>query len=617
MSVFAEERKREREEEIRLKIAKLKREGRLGEKGAMSEAAAFFKRGENRADAANKYARRVISSEPEDVSQAKQRGSVADKYAEEVKSVKEATKKNSQFPDVESLDDVDVFGGAAEKSLSAGSVADKYADKVKAIKEAAKKRREEDALDRASLQEEDADLVEEVAERLSSKRTSGVGGTWAPPPATDTYKPSRGSWGAFERPSDISAAYGGGRKVGADAPPPTPEELEMRRRKEEETMEKLRAYREKVGGETATEKKNKVAIDRALDLARRGMSKGLYMQAVDALEQVTEFCSPASERGGRLFLELGMAYEAIGRKSEAVTVYTNLSTSARGKIKTDAKRLLFGAEAMEFMKYEDTTNKEAISSQFIDTSILSRLSEYDDKAYNVNWINTEKGSTYYKKMQERLVESPSEAKRILIQSQRDGGSDRAKVVQALARLGREFNNMCSGSNKPKVTSPRKVPMINGVIIRQEDRDAMSSTEDAADTRENFVYMDGPKVLDFLDGDWSLKMSAGGTGDNVKFYFSSQGSQSIDAANMKWEYSIPGWGGNQSNELDFEFIKGVRRRMYLRGADRGIFGIGAPLLDAVDVLCADADFCVLRAAGDDAQRRKKSDSPSYYYVFVRS
>lgn len=45
--------------------------------------------------------------------------------------------------------------------------------------------------------------------------TSGIGGSWSGSATeVDSHKPKVGTWGLFERPADISKAYGGGRKVG-------------------------------------------------------------------------------------------------------------------------------------------------------------------------------------------------------------------------------------------------------------------------------------------------------------------------------------------------------------------------------------------------------------------
>lgn len=101
---------------------------------------------------------------------------------------------------------------------------------------------------------------------LNKPTTTGVGGTWTKTQDVgEIYKPSRGSWGAFPRPKDISKAYGGGRRVD---PIISEENL---KKSEEETREKLRAYREKVGIVVESELQHADQIEEALTLANRAM----------------------------------------------------------------------------------------------------------------------------------------------------------------------------------------------------------------------------------------------------------------------------------------------------------------------------------------------------------
>mmetsp|Transcript_62305 Transcript_62305/g.184347 ORF Transcript_62305/g.184347 Transcript_62305/m.184347 type:complete len:196 (-) Transcript_62305:999-1586(-) len=98
------------------------------------------------------------------------------------------------------------------------------------------------------------------------KTTSGVGGAWSKNSTAiaQTRRPSRGSWGYFERPNDISKAYGGGRRVGEL-------DKEKMERSAEETRRKLQAYRQKVGIEVQSEKDHAAEIDDALALGQRAM----------------------------------------------------------------------------------------------------------------------------------------------------------------------------------------------------------------------------------------------------------------------------------------------------------------------------------------------------------
>jgi len=89
--------------------------------------------------------------------------------------------------------------------------------------------------------------------------------------------------------------------------------------------------------------------DEALKIAQLAMQRGIYMTAVTSLEKVTRFCSTNSPVGSKVFLELAMAYEASGRTQEAYQVYKTLSTCRMEEVKYQARRLLYGLEAMEFM----------------------------------------------------------------------------------------------------------------------------------------------------------------------------------------------------------------------------------------------------------------------------
>ena len=104
--------------------------------------------------------------------------------------------------------------------------------------------------------------------------TTGVGGSWTPPtePAEEnTYQPSKsGTWGAFPRPRNISVAYGGGKRVGADVKT----DEKQRQQSIESTKERLRAYREKMGIDVQSERDHADEIEEALELARRAMQVG-------------------------------------------------------------------------------------------------------------------------------------------------------------------------------------------------------------------------------------------------------------------------------------------------------------------------------------------------------
>ena len=81
------------------------------------------------------------------------------------------------------------------------------------------------------------------------KTTSGVGGSWKKSkdePEAD-YKPKVGGWGVFARPKSISAAYGGGRRIGAGFDKADDEAQKLK------TQKLLKSYRQKVGIDVPSE----------------------------------------------------------------------------------------------------------------------------------------------------------------------------------------------------------------------------------------------------------------------------------------------------------------------------------------------------------------------------
>ena len=125
------------------------------------------------------------------------------------------------------------------------------------------------------------------------KTTSGVGGSWSREDAsmtkTDSYRPKTGSWGYFPRPKNISTAYGGGKKVGADART-TAEDESRKQQSVEDTRERLRRYREKVGIDVQSEKDHAKEIEEALLLGQRAMQVNTKQYHIYILQHYQSIC---------------------------------------------------------------------------------------------------------------------------------------------------------------------------------------------------------------------------------------------------------------------------------------------------------------------------------------
>jgi 5-hydroxyisourate hydrolase-like protein (transthyretin family) len=216
--------------------------------------------------------------------------------------------------------------------------------------------------------------------------TTGIGGSYTANETarSDMYQPKVGSWGAFPRPRDISKAYGGGRLVA----PGYYSEAE-RQASDERTRARLKEYLVSAGIDVQSEKDHASEINEALAIGARAMERGLYNTAVSALEKVTKYCSSNSPVGGKVYLELAMAYDSAGQKEQAILVYKTLTKSRTDKIKTDAKRLLYGIEAIRFMQ-DDIKSKEfsrqAAVSPFIDLMQIDLFNDNFDNKYYVSCV---------------------------------------------------------------------------------------------------------------------------------------------------------------------------------------------------------------------------------------
>ena len=383
-----------------------------------------------------------------------------------------------------------------------------------------------------------------------AKTTTGIGGSWdstATSEATqDIYQPKTGSWGAFPRPRDISKAYGGGRRVGvgytaegddADA---------------DETRRRLQRYRMAVGIDVESEKVNAQEIEDAMKVAAYAMQRGVYTSAVSALEKVTKYCSTNSKVGGKVFLELAMAYEAAGQTPEAITVYTTLTRSRNEEVASTAKRLLYGIEAIKFMQENvgsaEFSRKQA-KTTFIDTTGLDNFARNFDDVYETAYIDM--NNNYYKQLTEAVVRTSREARQILIRAstaQRDGGENisRLRIVQALRSLSRYFDDALQEEIESMKPLPEPVAVMDGKPIMQQERRRQLLSSDYRTTTttsrqfDEYVLMDPVQTIENLNGEWQLHFITDKRGDGVKFFNNN--------TSLVWQKLITG----ESNDSNMQF-----------------------------------------------------------------
>jgi hypothetical protein len=381
--------------------------------------------------------------------------------------------------------------------------------------------------------------------------TTGVGGTWTKDESSieneDMYKPKTGSWGAFPRPKDISKAYGGGRRVGAGFS--NEDELVSTMN----TQRLLQDYRRKVGIDVPSEKEHAAEIEEALKIGQLAMQRGIYGTAVSALEKVTQWCSTNSKVGSKVYLELAMAYEAVGRTKEAYQVYKTLTECRMEDVKFNAKRLLYGMEAMEIMKdvsseFSRTTTKNT----FIDATGLDKIAQNFDDVYQTAYIDLDGG--FYKRLTESVVRSPREARQIILKATGKGEVGRTKVVQALRCLSRQFDD----SLKNEIASAIKeepTAYLNGKPILKgspalDDPTVISLGE--------FTLLSSQEMVQNLAGRWRLQLLADKQGDGVSFFNTTSAVQDIKIQDMTFSASGPSGLVNveSSGQLDMEGSKRI-------------------------------------------------------------
>lgn len=175
--------------------------------------------------------------------------------------------------------------------------------------------------------EEEAQLGATGASNSASPPTAL---TSSPDAESDDYKPSRsGMWGVYERPRDISKAYGGGKQIpigggytGGQALTSTnPDRDDVRSRVGNQLWE----YRYRAGAFSYyEEKEHAVEIKRRLGVARSMVGVGRSGEAMMLMKEVEPLITYTSELGGNFLLEMALIYDIQGRKDKSQPIYDKL-----------------------------------------------------------------------------------------------------------------------------------------------------------------------------------------------------------------------------------------------------------------------------------------------------
>jgi tetratricopeptide (TPR) repeat protein len=332
----------------------------------------------------------------------------------------------------------------------------------------------------------------------------------------------------------------------------------------------LKDYRKKVGIDVPTEKEHAAEIDEALSIGQRAMQRGVYATAVSALEKVTQWCSTNSKVGSKVYLELAMAYEAVGRTKEAVTIYKTLSECRMEDVKYNAKRLLYGLEAMEVMKsISSDFSRKKTRNAFIDATGLDNFASNFDDVYQTAYVDLD--NSYYKKLTESVVRSTREARQILIQAQGKGEVSRTRIVQALRCLSRQFDDLLQSEIDSSATL-EPTAYLNGKPI---DRGAPESRYGAQiGILGDFTLLSANEMIQNIDGEWQLQLLADKSGDGVSFFNTSIAVQKFSTDEMTFSASGPSGLGSEncSGRITMDDSKRVLSKEEVDTSKAGISGI---------------------------------------------
>eukprot|EP00903_Cladosiphon_okamuranus_P009413 g8977.t1 len=325
-----------------------------------------------------------------------------------------------------------------------------------------------------------AETTGTVIEDPFEKVTGSVGGLWEKPKEgsdVDTHKPVVSTWGVFERPKDMSKAFGGGRD-------PTLKRLdpEERRRRDEETKAILNSYRGSTGEDLKREKESEDEIQRALDQSKRAMRFGDTYGAVSALESVKQQCSIHGPLGAVVFLELAMALEATGRSYEAQDIYKVLRRSKNREIKGQAKRLNEGLEAMDMLKFGrvgEVSEVSEVSKMW--TASFKPMSGDREKRYSQVYFEKDADG----RPTEDGVFAVEDAKQVLMfASKYKGGISKNRIIKA-------FDFLKQRSEEASLAARREAAALRRQQEKQAQDDADAAAAAAA-SAEGTKGVDGKK-----------------------------------------------------------------------------------------------------------------------------
>ncbi|MEW5314116.1 MAG: hypothetical protein WDW38_005636 [Sanguina aurantia] len=204
------------------------------------------------------------------------------------------------------------------------------------------------------MKRQGATIITADGPSISKLNTQSAAATPASPPAStqaevetggEAYQPKVSTWGVFPRPNDMSAAFGGGKNIKYGGELETKEQKEKR---ESAYRTALVAYKKTSGTEI-----DPVLEAEALVLYEEGLAligKGLLRAAYEKFNAASSKVPVKTKIGGQATLQKAVALDSLGESKMAEKLYKTLTGHPIPAVSKKARQMLFGFEAMTFMK---------------------------------------------------------------------------------------------------------------------------------------------------------------------------------------------------------------------------------------------------------------------------
>jgi len=190
------------------------------------------------------------------------------------------------------------------------------------------------------------------------------------------YQPKVNTWGVFERPANISEAYGGGRTI---RPGEALEAEEKTQERVARVRQKLAQYNREAGNSMTDEEK--ADAEAKMKAAQRKMDNGDLNLAAPMFKEIADGLNFKTTAAGEAMLMHALCLDSMGKNDEARDIYANLCGHPNMSVSKRARGFFEGFEAAEFLK-ADQFDFSIGKGEY--ESYLSRMADTWDSAYTVS-----------------------------------------------------------------------------------------------------------------------------------------------------------------------------------------------------------------------------------------